>query len=374
MRIAVVGQRDNPYRQNQVFGGVDTVEKNQVALFAHFSNDVHFITSLNSDALNVAASTHKVSQPSKFNPESEVDTRVRNSDIRRILVSIKPDLIVVHDSMTRGLARAIEGIAPTICYMHDVAGIFGLASINYVNEYIDLLDTCVVTGVSKNSNEEWNRFIDQTSLVEDKRHITDYHLTPIFWDYPSIAPLPYSVNDRMVGIGRLVEQKNFFRSVYVMKESKKDFHIFFPGIRDLGEQVLYDDLALENLFLHQGRPHSEIMDFLMNSAGLLVTGKESFGLTAFEANCRGVPVFLYTRGDHAVQEATCAYGLFQYSDRNEMRESMKLFRPLSYDHRVDIQKAMYDKFNALESYGRFLQLATKAKSIFESRNTLESFT
>lgn len=375
MKIAVIGQRDNPYVSDRVFGGVDMVERTHLKLLAMYGEDVYFITSSNSDRCQEkGVTTLFVSEPAKFNPPCEVNLKKRFADIRSQLEKLQPDVILVHDSMTVGLKKAFIDIAPSICFMHDVAGIFGLSSIGYINNYISMMDRSLVIGVSEQSNKDWLKFINTTKMVTEKKSIDQFLHPAVMWEYP---PSPARICRRAVVIGRLVEQKKISTAIDVLSKSEIESTFFFPGRRDETEEKFYEKLEKSGFKRYEGLHHPNIMRYLSGSSMLCVFGKESFGLTAFEANVRGVPVYLLSKDTHAVEEATVPIGLKKFSDKNEMIDAIKRSVVISEEESIQIQEETYLKFNSTAMYLKLLLLLEAAKMKFPKsivqQNSLEDF-
>lgn len=368
MKIAIVGQRYNPYIQNKILGGAEMVEKTHLKLLS-VENDVFFITSANSEDVEFpGVETKRVSQDSVFFSDAEKDAKRRYQDVRQILETIKPDMIIVHDNLNGKLLAAIDNISPSLVFMHDVAGVSGLLSISYANTYIKAAEKHLVVGVSNQSNKDWNTFIQKTALIPVKHEFDTFLLQPVMWKRHELSNVTHK---RGVTVGRLVKQKKHKTTCDVFAASGLPLDFFHMGAKNTDEEELLSKLHYANF--HVSIPYTQLMNHLNESMCLAICGEESFGLTAFEANSHGVPVVLLSKKDHPVQEATVPLGLVKCSSKEEMIDYLRYMEPISMNQRMEIRELMYDKFSETMALARLDVLFKKAKEKFKKESTLDEF-
>ena len=134
MKICVIGNRYNKFHNDKVMGGLEKVEMDHLKLLSMFGNDVHFITSKDSDKCSLPnVTTHFMSTPSRYSEEGEELgkslARQRKESLTKLIFEISPDVILTHDdnnsSLNNFLADEID--VPAVVFNHSALAIAGSA-------------------------------------------------------------------------------------------------------------------------------------------------------------------------------------------------------------------------------------------------------
>lgn len=368
MKIAIIGQRYNPFQNLKSTGGTETVEKNHLKLLGEAGHNVYFITSWDSEEVNIMnVKTVKLNSRSLFGlpgqPKMAQALGARSLGIHDALKFIEPEIVIIHDNMYKHLLYVLDTAIPTYAYMHDVAGVSGLLSISYVNQYIEASRRgVVVVGVSEASNKAWADFAKKSAKDETGWKPDTFTYNHVCWMH-EVIQAPSAIN-KAITVGRWAHQKNHKKTIKICEKLGVKLSLYYPDIKDENELKIYNESvphSRDNLDLIHGVPHDDILKALQNSTFLITCAQESFGLTAVEANQNGIPVVLVSnKKDHPIIEACVTKqcgGLFVYSTKEEAIEHVNDYnKTLLTEERQRISNLTYDMYNRYEALQRLEDL------------------
>lgn len=380
MRILVVGYSKTPYKNDRVGGGAQQVEKNQLRLLGR-DHEIYYLTGSDSDDVDLPrVTTIHFNVPSKSSPDyTRSMSRSRNDELYSLIEAIKPEFILTNDETNQGVIKLLTQTSiPSLLFIHSsiyVSG--GPGMIGYLETLHNFHQAGhTICHVSDVSRLEWATQITKSRkyLSFDTRGIEmfpEYMWPAVMWD----KPRPQKEEHGFVVIGRLDKFKNYKTG---FAAAPSDLVLFCPSPKNDKERDLLHDLMLRDDQVMFDKSHEEIMDYLAKSKGLLVLGPESFGLTAFEANCRGVPVILVTnRMRHPVAEF--CYN-FTMTDKKGLVDYLTYMRlhPQNFRSKEKTIDVTWDSFNYDVAYSDLSNLLDKTITKFNqnpkvSNSSLDQF-
>lgn len=377
MKIVIIGQRWSPYLKDKVMGGSQKVEANQLILLGGSGHEVHFLTSTDSEVVELPNVTFHSVGYSRASLQP-FDNKVRNNKIRDLISSINPEVVINHDSDNSGLNNTLNNLKPCVNFVHSHVGMAGgMSAFGYIRTlYKMAIEGHSIVCVSDSSRREWYQhalknkkqivggFVPDNALDDESTIFTDYFHHAVTWEKPQFIE---STNKGYITIGRLIPTKRH----HIGLQSTEDLRLFSPPpINELEEEIYQKLIGRyngEGKVNSTGIPTEELEREISGSKALLIFAQESFGLTAVEANIQGVPVILSHKiDDHPVKEA-CAPGKevgsiyvipYEKSPKN-VEVFLSEFVPPGLDERVKIAEKTWEYYNPKASTLRLEKLIEK---------------
>lgn len=361
MKIALIGQRYNPFLNSKILGGSERVERLYIDNIPKLGYDLSFITSNDSEESSVP--TFKISIDSIFKSglKGAKNLKDRSLEIQKILRRINPDLIIVNDDLYSSLYHVIKEY-PSILLIHQPAGSFGLLSIGYAKTYSNVLKNgrqlCV--GVSELSNKAWKNFY-QDMDVEDYIH-------NIILEEQEVI----ESNGDVIKVGRMTGQKNWPKADKWFGKIDKKLICVCPEIKDESEKNIFESLKHSDFCV--GLNREEVLEKIKKSSLVCVFGDESFGLSAVEANSFGVSVLLCNNNEfNGVKESCVENGLIKINNFEEFSNFFKNYKEKTLQERKNIAKETQEKYSLSNFQEKFNFLVEKSLNMFNEESRIEDF-
>jgi len=410
-KVIVVGHRHlHCIKERITGGGGETFERDLLKHLGGCSDfDVTWVTQDSEDLDIQGVHQFNIPIPNSMGMtkgERAAITRRRNRFLLEYLTEFGADFIFNNDDSNVGVCRIILSLGVPSVTLHHApwleSGFRNLMGI--LPMYRDLVQKGHgVCTVSKANRDKYNEDLLKKGAIfapfleglkeNPDMYINEYIHPFTAWEKPVAQPS----NGRFCLLTRMTDGKNFNFIVDVAGGGEFPIYWFSPTpiqLRDIAikEKVLKTFPANNIIW---DLPYGELMEEVGKAEAILVTGYESFSISAAEANSNGVPVILVTdEAGHPCLES-CSAGadlgsvaevLFKSNEeRVEKLESLfRGWKPKSLSEREAILEATWGAYNPEASLSKILSLMSRVeertlrisgpvKKVAPTQNTLTIF-
>lgn len=382
MKIFIIDEKNMPFYEDKIQGGIQYVVKNQYNLIKDDHETKLFVTN---DSIFNDSNLIKSKLKSRKNEEiSSIQyNKQRNEEICFLVNKFQPDLIINHDQSNNSFMKILYSTLndfPSITFMHNSYEVIGgIAGFSYLQELNNLIQNKkIVLNVSKTSMNEWNQYakkygkglIDPKFLIEDM--FESYHYN---YYVPDDIDIKESEN-YMLMVSRISPDKKIHVAAKYCQELNIPFELCYTPPRNDSEIDYFKQLQELNITFHENLPRTDVIDKISSAKGIFICGPESFGLVSAEANTYGVPCILISRKtEHPVIETSNNLIQLNSKSKKENLEILSKMKKLSYDEKIKKSKEFCDKFSKENCKNSLYSIIDSAISLNRTRevNNLENF-